>query len=194
MWLTSKLIWQVHPIRISDWWWMIPDRVSIIGLSRDLVWSLNHSFKMNGITSTQAQAMVWIYGAAWVHGFVCKGGWEWQSGDEEVLWRENQWEKWRVLHRHFGELQKSAKEGSEAFARNCKSLDTQICRYIVLTKQVAYRGNDSVRTVVHIIPTKNAAQVLNPVGYGAASHMLILDSRWCVEEFKTMCDGMDLCE
>jgi len=89
---------------------------------------------------------------------------------------------------------KRVQTGSEAFVRNSKSLDTQIWRYSVLTKQVAYLGNHGIHTVLCVIPTKFPTPALNSAGYGVAHYKLILDSRRCFEECRTMCDGWESCQ
>jgi hypothetical protein len=58
--------------------------------------------------------------------------------------------------------------------------------------QVEYVGNYSVHTVLIVIPTKIPTQALNSAGGSAAYYKLIFDSGRCLEEFKTMCDGLDL--
>jgi len=102
----------------------------------------------------QRQFRFSIYGVAWVprrvHKGRCEGLW-WAEG---VLRRESQGDEWRGPRRHYGGAQPSANDVRQAFARNHKSLDTQIWRYTVLTKHVTYISNQGIDKVLLVIPQR----------------------------------------
>ena len=52
MWLIGELIWKVDCIRKSEWWFVIPNWISIWRLSNDPVWSRKYTCNTKGVTYT----------------------------------------------------------------------------------------------------------------------------------------------